>query len=360
MVNGFLEVGSWEISSGIHGYIFDRINEESFAPDFENPYYYETSDKKEFSWFGKAEWSLDNFKFFADLQVRTATLSIQPDYSYIGISPEGDLVKEWTFVNPKVGLSYFLNQNITAYASAGRMGREPTRIDIFGGFSLGSANYDQARADNFDPEYVNDYEAGLKFNYRNLSASANYFFMDFKDEIAPIGEVIAFGVQKRRNIPDSYRTGVELEWNYLPVDLLAFQGNLTYMQSEIESFTTGAGNTFTNKTPILSPEWIINNGIKFFPVDNLTLGVSGKYVSESYLELTNDPEMILPSYFVMDASVSYDIEHLSVRLEANNLTDQIYYSSGAPVDTDLDGANDEPGYFVNAGRNLFLTISYNL
>ena len=240
------------------------------------------------------------------------------------------------------------------------MGREPTRIDILGGFRLGPPNYSQARADNFDPEYVNDYEAGLKLNYQNLAFKANYFFMDFQDEIAPIGEVIAFGVQKRRNIPDSYRTGLELQWNYLPADFLTFQGNLTYMQSQIDSFTTGAGNTFTDKTPILSPEWIVNGKVKFFPIENLTVGLSGKFVSESYLELTNDPEMVLPSYTVFDASVSYELDRLSLRLEIKNLENEVYYTSGAPVDTNGDGVSDEPGYFVNADRHFFFSLRYKL
>ncbi|SMO49933.1 TonB-dependent receptor [Gracilimonas mengyeensis] len=350
MVNGFWENESWNLSSGIHGYIFDRVNEESFAPDFENPYYYETSDKKEFSWFGKAEWNRDKLTLFADLQIRTATLSIQPDYSYIGIAPEGDLVKDWTFINPKIGASYTFSRNVTAYASAGRMGREPTRIDIFGGFSLGAANYDQARADSFAPEYVNDYEAGVKLTYQKLAFNANYFFMDFQDEIAPIGEVLAFGVQKRRNIPDSYRTGVELEWNYLPIDLLSLKGNLIYMQSEIESFTTGVGDTYTNKTPILSPEWIVNQEVQVRPVERFTVALSGKYVSESYLELTNNPDLTLPSYFVLDASAAYELDHVALRLELNNLADEPYYSSGSPV-------SGEPGYLVNAGLNFFLTAS---
>ncbi|MEL7832646.1 TonB-dependent receptor [Fodinibius sp. Rm-B-1B1-1] len=360
MINGFWDSGDWEISSGFHGYIFDRENEESFAPNFENPYYYETSNKKEFSWFAKAEWSHNNVKVFGDLQLRTFKLTIHPDYNFIGIPPEGSIVKDWTFLNPKIGVSYLLSENITAYVSAGRMGREPTRIDIFGGLRLEEVNYEQARADNFDPEYVNDYEGGLKLNYQNLALQANYFYMDFEDEIAPIGEIIAFGVQKRKNIPNSYRTGFELQWNYLPTDFLTFQGNMTYMQGQIDSFTTGAGNTYTDKSPILSPNWIVNSRVDFTPFDNFTIGLTGKYVSESFLELTNDPEMVLPSYTVFDASISYELERLSFRLEFNNLENEVYYSGGTPVDTNSDGANDEPGYFVNADRNFFFTLQYKL
>ncbi len=360
MINGFWDSGNWEVSSGIHGYLFYRINEESFAPDFDNPYYFEKSDKNEFSWFANVEWSKSDWKVFADLQIRTQQLSINPDYSFIGISPEGPIEKSWTFINPKIGFSYSVTENTTAYASAGRMGREPTRIDILGGFRLGPPNYSQARADNFDPEHVDDYEAGLKLNYQDLAFKANYFYMDFQDEIAPIGEVIAFGVQKRRNIPDSYRTGLELQWNYLPVDFLTFKGNMTYMQSKIDSFTTGAGNTFTDKTPILSPEWIVNGKLKVFPIDHLTIGLSGKFVSESFLELTNNPEMTLPSYTVFNASLGYELNKLSFHLEVKNLEDEIYYTSGAPVDTNFDGVPDEPGYFVNADRHFFFSVKYEL
>jgi iron complex outermembrane receptor protein len=180
--------------------------------------------------------------------------------------------------------------------------------------------------------------------------------MDFENEIAPIGEVLAFGVQRRENIQNSYRSGVELDWNLLPVDLLAFQGTLTYMKSEIDSFTDGDGNKFRNRTPVLSPEWIINNTLKLFATEQLTFSVSGNYVSESYLELTNDPSFTIPDYFVMDAAVSYETDRFRFRLELNNLTDRQYYSNGAPVDVDFDGTIDEPGYFVNAPRNIFATV----
>lgn len=360
MINGFWDSGNWEISSGLHGYIFYRENEESYTPNFEDPYYYETSNKKEFSWFAKAKWSHNKFKIFGDLQLRTFTLTMHPDYDFIGIAPEGPIKKSQSFLNPKFGVSYLFNEHVTAYASAGRMGREPTRIDIFGGIQLGAVNYEQARTDNFEPEYVNDYEGGLKLNYQNLALQANYFYMDFEDEISPIGEIIAFGVQNRKNIADSYRTGVELEWSYLPTSYVTLQGNATYMQSKIDSFTTGAGNTYTDKTPILSPSWIVNSGVNINPVDNLTIGLSGKYVGESYLELTNNPEMILPSYTVFDASISYDLERLSFKLELNNIENEVYYTGGTPVDTNGDGINDEPGYFVNADRNFFFSLEYKL
>lgn len=359
-INGFWNTDHWEISSGVHGYLFTRTNEESNTPDFEHPYYKETSDKKEISWFAKAEWTRNDWKLFADIQIRTQKLTINPDYDFMGIAPEGPIEKHGTFVNPKLGLSYSINKNIIGYASAGRMGREPTRVDILGGVQLGPNNYEQARADNFNSEYVNDYEVGLRFDYSNLAFNANYYFMDFQDMIAPIGEVLPFGKQKRRNISSSYRTGIELQWNYLPMDFLTFQGNMAYMRSHIGEFTTGAGDTYTDKTPILSPEWIINGNLKFFPLSHLSVSLSAKFVSDSYLELTNDPDMMLPEYSVFDASVGYEFNKVSLRLEASNLGGNIYYSDGAPVDTNGDGTFDEPGFLINAGRHFFFSVNYKL
>lgn len=358
MINGFYENGGWKLSSGIHTYLFERINEESNTPDFENPYYRETSDKSEFSWLGKAEWTKDKLSVYGDLQWRTMELAIQPDYDFIGTTSQGDIVKGWDFLNVGLGVHYEFNPDFSGYISFGRVGREPTKIDIFGGFNLGVDNLALARSEAFTPEYVNDYEAGLKFSKQDLTIKLNYFYMDFLDEIAPIGEVIAFGVQRRSNIKNSFRTGVEMEWNYYPVQQFSLQGNVAYLKSEIEAFTIG-GVIYEKRTPVLSPEWIMNSSVNLYPVKDLTVRLSSNYVSESFLELTNDPAFILPSYLVFNSSIVYKLKNVELSLDINNLADKDFYSSGVPVDVDFDGTNDEPGYFVNAGRNTFFQVKWN-
>ncbi|MDX1628057.1 MAG: TonB-dependent receptor, partial [Fulvivirga sp.] len=360
ILNGFWSSTDqqWKLSGGVHAYQFDRVNEEAFAPDFANPYYHETSTKKEFSTFGKVAWQNERWLAYADLQLRTQNLTIRPDYEFIGIPAEGDIEKEWTFLNPKIGVRYQIDHHWDVYGSFGRTGREPTRIDILGGFSLGAANLQSAQSDDFDPEYVNDFEAGARINSNDVTLSANYFYMDFENEIAPIGEVLAFGVQKRENIPESYRTGIEIDWLYAPITNLELKGNVTYMKSEIEAFTTDEGTTFNDVTPILSPEWIGNFSVAYSPLNNLTFTLRQSYVGESYLTLSNDADFILPDYWVTDFRLNYSWKNISVAIEVNNLSDEIYFTNGAPVDPDFDGIA-EPGYFVNAGRNYFLTTKFS-
>jgi iron complex outermembrane receptor protein len=357
MINANYELGELDVTGGIHLYRFDRTNEESITPDFANPYYLETSTKDEVSAFARADWTTEKLLLTADLQVRSMELSILPDYSFLGITPEGDIVKNWNFVNPRIGVTYRLSDATSVYASVGRTGREPTKIDIFGGFSLTNANYAEARSDGFDPEFVTDIETGIKANFQHLALAANLFYMDFTDEIAPIGEVLAFGVQKRENIESSYRAGVELEWTFAPMRELTFTGNATFMNAEIESFSDAAGTEFNNVTPIFTPSIQINESVEYIVGNGITLGLTGSYLGEQYLTLENDPDDIVPASFVADSFISFAYKNADLKLQINNLLDETYYTSGAMVDVDFDGTNDEPGYFVNAGRNFFLNLT---
>lgn len=359
MINANYKTGELDINSGIHVYQFDRVNEESVTPDFANPYYKEKSTKLEYSWFGRADWTNEKLLLTADLQLRAMELNIEPDFDFIGIAPESDITKNWTFINPRIGITYRVTNAASLYASLGRTGREPTKIDIFGGFQLNQFNYDEARSDGFDPEYVTDFEVGVRTNYQNFALALNLFYMDFKDEIAPIGEELAFGVQKRENIENSFRAGLEVEWTYLPIKEFTYSGNFTLMNSEIESFTDGTGATFENVAPILTPDFILNQNLQYIIGHGLSIGLSGQYVGESYLTLANLEDDILPASFVMDGLVSFAVKNAELRLQVNNLLDETYYSSGALVDVDFDGIIDDQGYFVNAGRNFFVNLIFN-
>ncbi|MEP2771714.1 MAG: TonB-dependent receptor [Fulvivirga sp.] len=349
-----------KISTGIHAYQFDRVNEEAFSPDLANPYYHETSMKREFSWYGKVEWMVSDLKLYGDLQVRTQDLQINPDYQFLGVPSEGDISREWTFVNPKIGATYNINENLQMYASFGRTGREPTRIDIIGGFGIYDiAAVREAKQDDFEPEFVNNFEGGARLSYSDFYLAINYFYMDFENEIAPIGELLPFGVQKRANIPNSVRGGFEFELNYQLTNDIKLTGTGTYMKSGIRDFTTSEGIRYRNTTPILTPEVIGNLGIEFELIENLNMTLSSNYVGESYLDLSNSEDFILPDYFVTNFSFNYEWKEISLSFEANNLSDEAYYTNGAPVDVDFDGAIDGPGYLVNSGRNYFLTMKFS-
>lgn len=360
ILNADYSKGDFFFNTGLHAYTFLRENEEQTLPDKANPYYREESQKDEVSWFAKASYQFGALTAYADVQIRRAELSISPDYNWIGIPSEGDITYDWTFVNPKVGVNFEVNNAISLYSSFGRSGREPTKVDLFGGFQLNIDNYQLVRAGgSFEEEYVNDFEIGARFTNPKLTLDGNFYFMDFENEIAPIGDFIAFGLQERRNIANSSRSGFELVWTYLPTSKLTFSGNLAYLDTNIESLTL-SGAEFTDREHILSPDLIVNGQVTYQFLEALSVGLSGRYLGEQYMELTNDPTFTVPSSFVSDLQVEAKISpSLKISAFVNNLFDNEYFTFGAPSDVDFSGIL-EPGFFVQPESNYYLSITLNL
>lgn len=349
----------WELTGGLHIYRFDRVNRESFEPEAQELVYRDQSQKDEFSAFVKGSYRLGDVELFGDLQLRTLSLEFQPDHRVLTDQNVTIPVWSWTFVSPKVGITWFLSDRTDVYASFGHSGREPTRHDILGGVNINDANLPSAMDPNsVRPEYVNDIEAGIRFGSSLFAGKLNGFYMQFTDEISPTGEFIPEGfVQLRENIERSYRAGVEAEWNWQLAQDLNFFGNATWMRTGIREFTTG-GETYFDKESILSPEWLANGTLLYSLNRNLDLSLTGRYMSEAFLELTNNPEMILPSFFVADIGIDARLgRHLSASVKMHNIFDELYFTNGAPLDTNFDGLTDSPGYIVQPPRHLFFELS---
>lgn len=357
----------WQLDAGLHGYIFKRKNEEGFLPDKDNPYYSDRTNKDEVSLFGKASKIWGRWNVYSDLQVRRVAMELVPDLTYLdgqGVPTDGLLipVRNWTFINPKIGFRYQSSAATSFFLSVGHSGREPTRADILGSTVISTYNLDVVMdVDAVKAEYVTDLELGVDFVVGKFQALANLFYMDFKDEIAPTGEFITEGfVQLRQNIPDSYRMGLEMDWSWTPVNKLKFQGQTTYMKSKVKTFTPGGSSEiFEDVEHILTPEWLINVRGDYQLGKYLTLGLSGRHVSESFLELTNQRDLTMPGFFVANAHVTVNWKSHQLDLRLNNLFDELYFTNGAPVDVDYDGLIDGPGYLVQAPRHFFATLRLN-
>ena len=345
------------ISAGVHAYTFRRTNLESIIPDNKNPYYEEHSQKDEFSLFGKAEYLIGKTRFFADIQLRTLRLVIHPDKALL---PDEDVItKKWSFVNPRIGINYALNETKQLYASFGSTGREPTKIDIFGGFNLNPSNLESVKRDDVKPEFVSDIEAGMFFRYPSFKGQLNVYYMLFRDEIAPIGAYVPEGfLQLRKNMPHSYRRGIEFDFIWELVNNLSFSGNFTFMDSEIEEYNPDEDpNTYKNVLPALSPEFITKGELNYQVFSWLGFSFSGRYVSESFQEPTNKQLFKMPAFFVSDLGASFGFgQGHSFDFFLNNIFDQQYFTYGAPVDLDWDGIFDEPGYFVQPPRNFYARL----
>ncbi|XOV92070.1 MAG: TonB-dependent receptor [Bacteroidota bacterium] len=349
--NVFFENEKLNFSMGVHAYTFQRQNRESILPHDSNPYYVENSSKNELSWFGKVDYRLGPLSLFGDLQIRTLQLNINPDYNFIGTNDQGIIQKSWTFINPKTGINYTLDQNQKLYLSYGYTGREPTKVDLFGGFQLNASNIDFVKSETgFKPEYVQDIEAGYKLSLQKLSIESNLYYMIFQNEIAPIGEVVAFGVQKRQNIPHSVRRGIELSWNWSPTKYFSIHGNSAFLNTSIQQFSIYGDTTYYDKQHILSPNWISNESITFTPGEDVSLTITHHFLTEQFMELTNDPDLVVPGWSTFDLNINWKLKpNINLSLMLNNLLDRQYYSYGAP------DFNGNPAFLIQPPRNIYLT-----
>lgn len=355
-INGSVLNDKLRMNAGVHGHVFLRRNIEQVVPDFQNPYYEDRSRKNDLSVFYKAEYRLNRFDLFADVQVRAVQLELEPDQNFLGMEATVPR-RDWLFVNPKAGINYRVNNQLQAYASFGRSGREPTRFDILGSTQINASNLLLVQdVDHVVPEYVNDWEGGIRYASGGLSLQANAFYMQFENEIAPIGEFIDEGfVQIYKNQESSYRAGLEVDYNWQISPSWRLRGNATYMQARISSYTPeGSEVEYIDVAPILTPEWNVQTTLEYSPVKDLTLGVRTRYLSQAYMELTNDPDLVVPESFVTDFRVHYRFYKAhSISVMFNNVLDHQYFTYGAPVFTE-NGV--EPGFYVQPPRHIYATL----
>ena len=354
--------GDFSLVSGIHAYTFRRENREEILPQRSNPTYFEQSKKDEFAWFAKGSYVLNQFKFFADVQVRALNLEIDPDYEFIfgDNQNRGTLdVDSWTFINPTVGVTYFLSPQLNIYGSFGIAHREPTKLDILGGFQLNANNFDLVNSGrSFEPERVNDLELGLRWNTPSTALNANFYFMDFKDEIAPIGEVIAFGLQRRSNIANSYRSGFEVDGYFLFSDRFRVSGNGAFMVTNIETVNIIGEGIFEDRKHLLSPEWILNGALEYRFSKAIASTLAVHYVGSQFMELTNNEDFQVPDWYTLDFGLTYNVtDKIVLSGHINNVFDRDYFTYGLPSDIDFSGVL-EPGFLVAPPRNFYLTGNF--
>ena len=120
---------------------------------------------------------------------------------------------DWSFVNPKIGVTWQATSAWRAYASYGRNGREPARNDMFAGFD----NLDTTNAEfvgDFAASGRSPFEISKPASHRAVRAarrSGQCVSMDFHNEISAIGPLSYLGLPLRKNVASSYRRGVEID-----------------------------------------------------------------------------------------------------------------------------------------------------
>ena len=342
------ERSGMRLDLGVNGNTYARDHHAYARPDVTNPLYLNTGHKQDASGFAKVSWDLGDATLFGDVQARAARFHYEPDAG-AGV-PERSI--DWRFLNPKAGITYRVAPTTSLYASYGVNTREPSREDMFGGFDNLDASNDAfvGSLDRVAPERAHDLEAGVRAERGRMSLHANAFDMRFRNEILPIGELSYIGTPLRKNVPRSYRRGIEMDATMRPTDDWDLSANVTLMTSRINEFTDRDGNTYRDVSALLTPKFQSMQRITWRPVAMLELSTEGRYTARSQLTNTNDPGAVLPADYVVDGRATATFGRYEVSLFGGNLGNSDGYSTGNV------SSSGTPRYFVLAPRNLHLMI----
>jgi len=333
--------------------------------------YLNTGLKNEASTFLKATWDVGRAQLWADAQVRYAR------FEYRGDQDLGSV--DWTFFNPKAGIRYDPSPTVGLYVFVGRMSREPARSDMLHGEDNASVPHDLRAV---VPEKVLDIEAGVDVRRGALRLGADLYSMDFRDEIALSGELSEIGLPVRRNVPRSYRRGLELELDWRPNRTWRILGTANLSRNRIDEWTQyydvyDDGGAWIESVavvhhdvpPLLTPEVLLNGTVDWTPSPVIGVGLAARWVGESQLDNTGNPDFRTPSWFNLDGRLTFSLARWvkrgepKIRVQATNLLDNdrlwpsgysyLYFVRGGAGTDALAGTSY---YYPLATRTVYVTL----
>ena len=384
--------GGWNKYDGDHfGYV-TWVKSPVAALQPNHKYYDDNAKKTDFNVYGKVTYDfVPGLNAYVDLQYRHVGIKMVGPTDEINWDTNKrivyDMKESYDFFNPKFGLNYDITSNHKVYASYAIAHKEPTRNNFQNSLN---AELDQPKA-----ERLNDLEVGYKYQSQLFTAGANLYWMDYKDQFVLTGEIDKIGEAITRNVPDSYRLGVELEAALKPIDWFRWDVNATWSKNRVKGITVqlmdGGVADLGNQPLAFSPDFILNN-ILTFNYRGLKASVQSQYVSEQYMTNTGfksyqthddngqlvDVGMMLDGHFTTNVDLSYNfqlpklgIKDVTVGLTLYNLFSATFDNNGwaAPAFTQQGdkviatgwGESDqyEAGFAPSAPFNMMAHLSVN-
>ena len=311
----------------------------------------------------------NRFTWMLDLQVRTV------NYQFQGYDAFGALVDQQVdllFFNPKAGITWKQRPGMDAYVFVGHSSKEPNRDDYVESTPLSRPVQEQ----------LYNLEIGERITWSGWQIMLNYYLMYYIDQLVLTGEINDVGAYTRANIPESYRTGVELAWSKTFLRTMQWTANASFSANKILDYTeyvddwnTGAQVPFIYASTDLafSPSVIAFSQFQWRcwqhgSVDagqhQVSLAFTSKYVGDQYADNTGTADRLINAYQVHDVGIRYQfsdrkVKQASLSFLVQNLLNAEYESNAWVYRYILDGAQQQiMGYYPQAGRNWVLMATF--
>jgi len=221
-------------------------------------------------------------------------------------------------------------------------------------------------APTYDPEFVESYEIGFKYNNRDANFVLNVaaFFVDYSDiqleTIDPAGGI----APQLKNAGNGEVIGFEVETRWSPVDTWFVEAALGYLDTEITEAdpeaTASGGPVAGDRFPHVS-KWSLSGSL----IKEIGLGDNGTltprldyaYRTKVLFSPDNNPFDVQKSYGLLNASLGWDSADDKYRLNfyVNNIfaNNQTLYSNQSPssaTQLDVIGRGDTEWYLTGEVR----------
>ncbi|MGH7962002.1 MAG: TonB-dependent receptor, partial [Candidatus Binatia bacterium] len=255
-------------------------------------------------------------------------------------------------LNPALGATYALMENLSLYANYSRSYRAPTAIELTCANPEAPCPIPTAIVDDppLDAVKGETWETGLRWSpLATLRATLTFFRTDLEDDILfrnePQSRVLGFF----QNVDATRRQGIEFllqgEWRRV-----RWHANYTLTEAtfedDVELFTFANEERLAqvrkgDRLPLV-PDHRVNGGVEFRLTPRWRVSVDGVYVGSQYLrgDEANERGRLDP-YFVANAQVTYQYKKFDIFLRVENLFDAEYESYGAFFENTLDGTGVE-------------------
>lgn len=353
--------GAWNKYDGDHfGEIIWAKN--ASTADLRYRWYESNALKTDFNIYTKGYYQVSEaLNFFTDLQYRTVT------YDMKGTGDKRQDITQksnYKFFNPKFGVNYQVSKTTSVYASYAVGNKEPSRQDFVD-------NAPKAPL----AENLQDLEIGYRLAGTKLSFDANFYYMNYKNQLVLTGQVNGVGEAIRVNVPKSYRAGLELSATVKLAEKWKLAANTTFSQNKIKNFTETVVNydgdadkinKFAKTDISFSPNLISGGQLFYAPAKNVEFAWMTKYVSKQFMDNTSDDKRSLDAFFVNDIRASYSIKpkivkELTFSLLVNNIFNHLYESNGYTYSYIYDKqVTTENFYYPQAGTNFLLAVKVRL
>lgn len=331
------------------------------VPGFLGVFFNGTADTEAYALFGEVSWY---FREDLRLVVGGRFSDEDKDVAYVenrfgGITTV-DQSDDWNSFTPKIGVDYFLSDDLMIYGSA-------TWGFKSGGFNL------LAVQPSYDEEEVTSYEIGAKSQWAGgrVQLNTSAFLYDYTD--LQVGKVVMLSATIQ-NAAEATIYGAEAELKAQFTDEFSIDAGLSLLETEYDEFVTEdpgilmgnrerdlAGNELP-RAPGYSGYFSALYAIPLPGGAKIELWGNVQFTDDQFFTQFNRSNVMQESYELFNAKISYisPNERWAITGYVDNLTDEDYFTNALESGVPTPGVDPVvPQFFVGAPSTYGVKVRYH-